>query len=185
VVHTCNSSYAGGIGRKIAVWGLPWEKMWGPLQKLTQKELGGGWGCGSVVDHMPSKDLVNLAEEFICLPRTTLQVTGSHLRGLCQGVTVIDCALEKSQWLWCELEAGVSRHWRQEGQPGKGQWQQRSTLALAHQWHPFWLVSTFVKCFKIVPAFRDYCLVQTRTFHSWTKAHPQRWQAQEGLERQL
>jgi hypothetical protein len=27
VVHTCNSSYAGGIGRKIAVWGLPWEKM--------------------------------------------------------------------------------------------------------------------------------------------------------------
>jgi hypothetical protein len=57
VAQTCHPSYVGGKGRKIAIWGQPQAKMWGPSKKKKKgkkgkKELG---SVAQVVEHLPSE----------------------------------------------------------------------------------------------------------------------------------
>jgi hypothetical protein len=45
VVHTCDLSYTGDVGRRIEVWGQPWAKTQYAIWKITKSKKG--WWSGS------------------------------------------------------------------------------------------------------------------------------------------
>jgi hypothetical protein len=47
VVHTCDPSYSGGIGRRMVVQVVPGQKPQHPIQKQKQKHKGMEVWCGS------------------------------------------------------------------------------------------------------------------------------------------
>jgi hypothetical protein len=53
VVHACNSSYAGGGGRKVTIWGQVGQKHGTLPEKQTEKQKD--WEVTQGVEHFPSK----------------------------------------------------------------------------------------------------------------------------------
>jgi hypothetical protein len=64
--YACESTYTGGLGRKIMARGQPWAKMWAPIQKITKVKMAGV--MAQVIEHLPSSAEFKPSNAKICIP---------------------------------------------------------------------------------------------------------------------